>query len=238
MREFMRGYDPSSEESGLRCSKCGLANGEHAKNCPLYSAKAEIAAQHNRRKALGEPDSERQRTLMREGRRFEYEIFDQVRTDDPRYQAEMRAKANDKGYLPFNDALDIIKKYQPADPRNPSKDFLRELRLAVAEKLNLSDEEADSLFAYTAVGSALDRFHHADAVITQVLNNGREIIVTLDATLNKEKIQSEDRQRSGVIVTELPSPETDEDAYLDAIDGYAEEVVARIHRANPKGKAA
>lgn len=127
--------------------------------------------------------------------------------------------------------MELTKRFQrgrtssePYDPTNPPKDFYRELRLAVMEKLKLADTESDSLRAYTATQTPLDLIG-IDAFVTLCKNN-REFFVALDATLNPEK----ERSWSGadVVFKEPPDVDEDEDAYLAFIDDVADDVAARF----------
>ena len=168
------------------------------------------------------------------GKEFEYDLFSQVGTRDEKYLADYRAmQPAENGWLPWHKALELVKKHQPwADPANPSKDFFRELLIAVQEKLSVDTKnDPDAIQAYTAVGTPLDVFHGVDAFIIMTVD-GHEEIVTLDATLDSKKI--EDGGKADEIVTDLPSVEDDQDGYLEAIDALAERIARRFKDQAPR----
>lgn len=164
------------------------------------------------------------------GREFEYDLFGQVDIRDPKFLAELAKVTTDKktGYVPFKQAVELAKKFQPGDPTNPKKDFLRELRIELIDKLGLESEKAaDGLKVYTAVKTPLDAYHGADAFVT-FSKGGKEIVITLDASLRQDKITGLDKSKADVLIGELPMPEEDEDAYLEAIGDIADKVARQI----------
>ncbi|MBI4457790.1 hypothetical protein HY633_02405 [Candidatus Uhrbacteria bacterium] len=164
------------------------------------------------------------------GNEFEYDLFGQVDIRDPKYLVELAKATTDKqtGYVPFRQAVDLAKKFQPGDPTNPKKDFLRELRIELVDKLGLETEkDADAVKVFTAVKTPLDAFHGADAFVT-FTKNGKEILVTLDASLRKDKITGIDKSKADVLIGEMPMPEEDEDAYLQAIENVVDKIARQI----------
>ncbi|MDE1974947.1 MAG: hypothetical protein KGI49_00310 [Patescibacteria group bacterium] len=100
---------------------------------------------------------------------------------------ECRIKA--RGYLKFNQSIEEVKENQPYDPHHPTGEA-GSFHDAVAEAMGI---EPDQLEMYTAVGSALDRFHGVDGFFEF---NG--IVITVDVTANEHK----DSYKARVIVTE------------------------------------
>lgn len=130
-----------------------------------------------------------------------------------------------------SELMELTKRFQrgrtssePYDPANPPKDFYRELRLAVMDKVGLAEKESDALRAYTATQTPLDLIG-IDAFVT-LRKGSREFFVTLDATLNPEKEKS--WSGADVVFKEPPDVDEDEDAYLAFIDDVADEVAARF----------
>ncbi len=118
--------------------------------------------------------------------------------------------------------IEIVKKYQRFDPTNPSVDFLRELRLAVIDELNLkTPKEMDKVKAYSALDTPLDAIG-IDGFVTLKIND-REAVVTFDATLRKEKL--EELREADIVFGELPDSVEDEEGYLKAISELAEKAV-------------
>lgn len=204
----------------MACRYCGYDMG-HAGNCPAGAfAGAKKPAEASRSKATGSPE-------RYTGGELEMDLFDRVNVRDAKFLEALRdAGADQKGYLPYRKAMDVTKRFQPGDPANPKKDYFRELRIAVQEKLGVDvDKEPESVRAYTAVGTPLDKYHGVDAFMT-FTEDGREYTVTMDATLRKDKL--DDGYKADVMVTDVPSPEDDEDAYLEAIDAIAEKIAERF----------
>lgn len=85
-------------------------------------------------------------------------------------------------YKEYEDALEEVKKDYPWDPTDPMPRFANNLHAEVAQELGL--EDWSELKLYTAVGSALDRYHGVDAFFEY--GDGR---VTLDVTKNPAKAE-------------------------------------------------
>lgn len=176
-------------------------------------------------------DMVRERYVPKEfytGREFEYDLFDEVNVSDPAFRRELAAAVKDAatGYVTFHKAVELAKKFQPADPANPQKDFFRELRIAVADKMGLrTEKEADAVGAYTAIKSPLDIFHGVDAFVSYK-PNGKEFIVTLDATMRGDK--TEEEVKADVVIKDIPDMKEAEGAYLSKIEAIAEQIVAKI----------
>lgn len=105
--------------------------------------------------------------LLYTGHLFEEEVF-----------GRCRAKAN--GYIPYRQALAEVEANQPWDPTDPGTRFANDLHAEVASALGLDDWTG--LRFFTAIGSALDRYHGIDAFFRFGI-----AIVTLDVTLNDAK---------------------------------------------------
>lgn len=185
------------------------------------------------------------------GREYEFDLLDEIKTEDPAYQKELAAfqkKVKAWGYqpqqansLPFREALELTKKFQPGDPTNPRKDFAREMRLALAEKLGLeSDEQMNRLKYFTAVRGPLDA-HGIDGffVFSYTDNEGRikECAFSLDATKNPSK--DEPPKADVLIGGDVPDPSDDnfnEDEYLKKIDEYAAQGLAVFQEKMQRGE--
>lgn len=94
---------------------------------------------------------------------------------------------NLKEYIKYQQAIDLVKKIQPADsdPSDPEPYFASDLFAGLAEDLEI--EDYGQLRYYTAVGSRMDFFHGVDAFFEWELDDGRVIRVTIDLTKNSEK---------------------------------------------------
>ncbi len=167
------------------------------------------------------------------GRLNEIDYCGEINTNDPAFQKALeevkktpRPDSKFPYYVNFSDSLNLVKKFQPIDkntgeridPTNPAKPFLKDLRLELVDTLDLSEEEADKVKAYTAVKSPLDIFHGVDAFL-----DIKGDIVTLDLTLRKD---TSSKTKADIIVEELPNPDDpdQEDDYLKAVERKAEEI--------------
>jgi hypothetical protein len=169
------------------------------------------------------------------GRELELDLFGSVNTGDPKYKAELAKIITDRnsGYAPRSQSIELVKKFQPGQPTNPKKDFFRELLIAVQDELGVDlNKEPDSVKAYTAVNTPLDRFHGIDAFVTYT-DKGREHMVTLDASLRPEKI--EEGWKADMIISEMPTPEDDEEGYLAAIASCAGQIAEKIRQDMERG---
>ncbi|HRY52648.1 MAG TPA: hypothetical protein P5089_02220 [Candidatus Portnoybacteria bacterium] len=170
------------------------------------------------------------------GPEYEFDLLGEIKTEDSAYKKELamlQEKAKARGYqpkqansLPFREAVELTKKFQPGDPTNPQKDFAREMRLALAERLGLeSDAEMNRLKFYTSVGGPLDA-HGIDGffVFSYVDKEGRtkECAVSFDVTKNPNK--DEAAKADLLIGGDVPDPsdaDFSEDEYLKKIEEYA-----------------
>jgi hypothetical protein len=126
------------------------------------------------------------------------------------------------GRLRREDVIRLIRENYGDDPTNPRKQSAKDLRLAVADAMDLSEEELDGLQFFTAVDSPLDEYFGVDAWMEVEMPTGERVMVTLDATLNKEKIAT--GHKADVLIGEMAQAENDEDLYLEQIDDYAQQI--------------
>ncbi|MBI4437849.1 hypothetical protein HY631_02765 [Candidatus Uhrbacteria bacterium] len=145
------------------------------------------------------------------------------------YGAAFREAANERGYVTYDRAMELVRRYSSEDPLNPKKPFARELRLAVLDELGFEeDADTDRVKFYSAVGTPLDVFHGVDAWIELVTQRGRRHAVTLDVTMNPGK----ETHKADVIVQAIPDPSEDEKGFLDAVyQIYGPEVAQRLRDA-------
>lgn len=134
--------------------------------------------------------------------------------------------------ISFSDALEMAKIGQPwKDPANPEKDFLRELRIEVADALGIGQDEKalERLCIYTAVGSPLDILHKIDFFVEYKQKDGHILRVKCDLTENPAR----KKNMGDILVVDanaIGDPANDEKRYLDAIQGLAQNI-ARNFRA-------
>ncbi|MDE1974948.1 MAG: hypothetical protein KGI49_00315 [Patescibacteria group bacterium] len=112
------------------------------------------------------------------GRIFEREVL-----------GECRIRA--RGYVSFRSALGAVFRNQPGSPYEPMGEA-GHFHGVVADSMKVRGFNSSRLKLYTAIGSALDRFHGIDGFFYF-----EGAIVTVDATMNPHK----DVSRARVIVT-------------------------------------
>lgn len=154
------------------------------------------------------------------GRELEVDVFGKPKFPKAYEEAYRRLTSEKGGYLPFDRAQDLIREFTPEDPTSPSKEFARDLRLAVCEALELEGDEADIVKIYSALGTPLDVYHGVDAWI-EIELEGLRAEVTLDVTKRAEKIK--EGHKADVIIDEVSTP--DQKKYLPEVEKYATEVV-------------
>lgn len=158
------------------------------------------------------------------GKKVEAELFGQVKSNsDNQYQTYERALADVKQAKINN------------DPLNPVKDFAKLLRLKVANRL--SPEDPSRVKFYTAINTPLDLKHGVDAVIEFTPVSSRAIRVTIDITMNPDKIDGHADIVFSVPTGGLPDyPKTvrdrydkeDRDEFCKYVDSLAEEVCEHL----------
>jgi hypothetical protein len=204
----------------MSCRYCGYETSHHS-SCPAYDPRAPKPAPVK---------NEGSRDVRYSGGEFEYDLFGKADIQNPEYRKELDRLRKPDGYFTYKDAVDLAKKFQTWDPANPDKEFLRELVVALQDKLNIDIEKnPDAVGAYSALKTPLDVLHGVDAFLT-VKRDGKEEIVTLDATLNKDK-QRQGHKADFVIGDEFPDVAEDEDGYLQAIDSLAGKIALRFEGA-------
>lgn len=162
------------------------------------------------------------------GREYELDFLGEIRSTPAFKEALAKAGADPRtGYLPYKTAMDLARRFQPwPDPTNPQKEFLRDFRIEVADRLKLTPGQERKLKVFTAVRSPLDVFHGVDGFIEFEPKPGATRFVTFDLSLNPKK---EGGHKADLVITEeIPDPSEDEDGYLSRIDQIAAEVAARL----------
>ncbi len=166
----------------------------------------------------------------RSGKIHEMYFLGEVRFESEEYKKALKELgANERGYLPFREAMELVKKFQPIDrktrkiqdPTNPEKPFPRDLRIAIADALGLvTMEELERLRYYTAVGSPLDTFHGIDAFVELEGKTPKEKsqFVTFDITLRTEA-SAKQGANANVIIRQLTTEDTKK--YLKELDEIA-----------------
>ena len=178
------------------------------------------------------------------GRVNERFVFGAARIHDPNYDLEKQAliqRYRDlKKSVPFREALEVVKRFQPfkpdsrepADPTSPTKQFPNSLRKFVAEELGLKGEKQKKVLFWTTVDSFVDKEFGADAVIEVQGENGREArLVRLDATLHEpgEVLKKDIGNRDRVIIYgEIPDPHENKKAYDERVRAVGKEVVDKL----------
>jgi len=158
------------------------------------------------------------------GKELEVDVFGKPKFNEEYVAAYKRLTREKGGYLPYGVAQKLIREFYPEDPTNPTKEFARDLRLAICEELGLDGDDADAVRFYSALGTPLDHFHGVDAWVEIDLDHATQgrlhAQVTLDVTKREDK--AEDGHKADVMVGEISDPEAK--TYLSEVERYAKEV--------------
>ena len=165
----------------------------------------------------------------REGAEFEWDIFGSVDRNNPAYQKELKKAMKPNGFVFYRDALNLVKKFQPGDPKNPERGFARDLRIAILDELGLTEEkDMDRLEFYTAVGSPLDHWHGVDSFFELRQKLGSPLRATLDAMMvsEAEKIARGQSVKADILVSEKELHLDDEAKLEEEQKRIAKQIVA------------
>lgn len=135
---------------------------------------------------------------------------------------------NPEEYIPFKQALEIVRGLQLSEPSDPESRFPNEVHATLADILQLEDYR--QVEYYTALGSPLDRFHGIDAFFEIETGRGR-VTITLDITQNPHK-----KDYKADIVIQWPregldvrEPE-DQRIWREKVKELAEEIIEVLRR--------
>jgi len=125
-------------------------------------------------------------------------------------------------YVPFKPMMEWVEKHQFGDPTDPEPRFANDLHATVAEKLGI--EDLRNIKFFTAIGSPLDHFHGIDAFFKIQLNE-KQIIVTLDVTMNPNKGENYKADVVFYISAKGLDPRDDKKEYMEKINEVADLIV-------------
>ncbi len=136
------------------------------------------------------------------------------------------------GYRIGADQIDccikLVKKFQPFDPANPKKLFLKDLLNEFAQKAGFSGENKKKIRAFTAVDSIIDKKMGTDAFFEIKENDGTNSILRLDGSINRGKINDGDSKADVLLdLNQLPDPMEDPDEYKIYLQNAAEELARK-----------
>lgn len=157
------------------------------------------------------------------GRNYEYACFGDANVNDEFRAAWAKIPKTSEGRLQrLEDLYDLVRKAQTGDPKDPQKGFARDVRLAIADELELDDKAMDSLKFYTSIGTPLDLLGVDGFFEVEDETTGRRYRVTMDVTMNKGKV--EDGHRADVIIGEVTDISESEEGYLREVDSYGKRI--------------
>ena len=111
-----------------------------------------------------------------------------------------RLAADERGYVTYNKALELVRTFSQEDPTNPQKPFAKELRLAVIEALDLEDDDEMNRIL-VRLNSELER---QKKKLNDYLS---EQNTTLDALKAKWRPQAEKNVKISLILDEIGKSE-------------------------------
>lgn len=158
-----------------------------------------------------------------------------INSADPEYIQESEKCGGLPAYRKWGCAIDLVKKYQPSDPTNPQKPFLKDLKLEIAELLKLeSDKDLDRVRVYTAVNSILDIDFGVDALVEFEDDEGKTRMVTFDITLNQAKIKGDLAANADIVIDNIPDIITEKSKYFEKLSELAEETAKILKTRKPE----
>ena len=186
----------------------------------------------------------------RSGSLAESEMIGSIDTADPEYRRaaeqwyginrelvqkfhEGRLSERERGAL-FSGAWRLVEnlpeyRLHPERATNPESPLLRDLRIALADRLAfVSEPDLDRIKAFTAVGTPIDKHLGIDFFlrIDPKDRSRLPIHISGDYTIESSKV----RTRADVLVKQLPNPDLDDEAYVAEVDRTADDFVLQYRR--------
>jgi hypothetical protein len=127
-------------------------------------------------------------------------------------------------YLPYKAAMELVRKLQPGDPKDPKTLFAYHVYIETERALQL-DADASPLSFYTAVDSVLDYKHGVDGWFEL---DGGPVRATIDLTTNPHK----DRAKADILFTVPSGGYANEEEIQAAALSLAQEVASRLRGAD------
>ncbi len=142
---------------------------------------------------------------MQEGKRLEYDVFGSIKKSSQYFADEDILRKKYGKNTPLVEVMDLVKKHQPNkwNPVNPSKPFLKDLKLEIGDLLNLPEKDLDKIKTFTAIDSLLDTHFGVDAFLT-LEKDEKEFFVTYDLTANHNKEST--RRYNTILITDFTEP--------------------------------
>jgi len=125
-----------------------------------------------------------------------------------------------------DDVYQLYKRHYQGDPTNPKGIHAKELRGALIDALDLTEEQFDDLTFYSTLGvPAIDHMMGVDGFFEFTDKDGNRRRVTIDVTMKRAK----DRPKADVVIGELPDAAQEEEEYIQAIDDYAGQIARGLN---------
>lgn len=124
------------------------------------------------------------------------------------------------GYVPYKKAIAEVRNNQPKgyDPTDPNNPAMNDLHCLLCEELSIEDYSDMKL--YTAVGSALDRFHGVDAFF-----EWQGYVVTIDV-----KVPSGYTVKANIALSEAELYDSEGKSNVDVLEIKAREIAWHFSR--------
>ncbi len=120
------------------------------------------------------------------------------------------------------DVYRLFREHYKGDPTDPKGIHAKELRGALIDALDLSEEDFDKVKFYTALGvPAIDHMMGVDGFFEYTdPKSGAVRRVTIDVTMKHSK----ENPKADIVISELPDAQQEADEYVRAIDDYAAKI--------------
>jgi hypothetical protein len=165
--------------------------------------------------------------ISESGKSHEADAFGRPQLNEELYKRTLatlvekyKPQAKKPGWIPFADARDLlIKSTLPLKPKRP---FVNELRVQVAQKLNVDNNQ---IRIFSALDTPLDHFHGTDAIVRYLEMDGTPVDVKVDITQNESK----DAAKADVIISAVEvDPESNKQAFEKGVADAADAVASAL----------
>ncbi|HCU31255.1 MAG: hypothetical protein UX09_C0007G0003 [Candidatus Uhrbacteria bacterium GW2011_GWE2_45_35] len=107
-----------------------------------------------------------------------------------------------KGFVPYDQAVSLIREFYPGDPTNPEKDLTNDLMIELREEFGIDEDDGlgDRMKFYSAIKTPLDFFHGVDGWFEFENPGGRKVIISVDVTSNIKLTLEDEKNKADIII--------------------------------------
>lgn len=169
--------------------------------------------------------------IEKSGKMAELFLFGRVKIDNPDYERGLKACLAQKGQERIDCEFELIKKFQPFDPNNPQKKFMRDLLEYFRGNAGFKDEkDRKRARIFTAIDSIVDKEQGTDVFIEIEEKDSNRTRLSGDGTLNAKKVFDEYSKADVDAVfniADIPDSQEKQEDYMRAVQKIGQEFVKR-----------